>query len=197
MRFNRHMLASVTVIIALTIVFATSAKEPANVDGQTDSSDQARHAEDHEHHRAIGEVMVANVLLQLHWQGLETNESFKPVVQELCDSFTPDAFTWGSIRTTVNKPKADQLPSNDFERGLLKRWESAKRPTDHSIRTTREGIFYYRPIYLNEMICVICHRGLNDNEELKEGDLQGIIRIRLATNSKRQKVPVSETSKDR
>ena len=142
-----------------------------------------------------------HTIMMHHWKDLETNEDFKPVVEELIESFNKQAYKWDVIRPAVNNPNDEQKPRDDFERELLTRWavapvmEEGQLPphADREQLVLRESIgpdgmkqqsreaeyHYYQPIYHTSGTCVICHRLQHGNLDLTEGDLQAIVKVRI------------------
>lgn len=140
--------------------------------------------------RAHRHVLVTNILLRVHWSSLETNEQFKPVVEALVRDIDNYDYEWKAIRPAVNIRQGPEgktfEPSNAFERDLLKRFSSGpptlkadKKQTPPSAeRIGNDGVYhYYEPIYLTSNRCVLCHRQMNENENLSEGDLQAIVHV--------------------
>lgn len=130
-------------------------------------------------HRTTGELLVQSAILQIHWQGLETNKDFKPVVEDLISDFSNNGHDVGILRPAVNNPSEQQKPRNDFERKLLLRWTDTKQPDDSAVHKTSKEVWFYKPIYVDRDTCVACHRVQNGNENLVSGDLQGVIRVRV------------------
>lgn len=56
------------------------------------------------------------------------------------------------------------------------------KPSYHEIRKDDEYV-YYQPIFIREAFCVDCHKQMNTNPELKEGDLQAIVQVRIPTGT--------------
>jgi len=57
-----------------------------------------------------------------------------------------------------------------------------KFPAYREIRKDDEYV-YYQPVFIREAFCVNCHRQMNTNPELKEGDLQAIVQIRFPVDT--------------
>jgi signal transduction histidine kinase len=150
-----------------------------------------------------GRLLVHTILMH-HWKELETNEDFKPVVEELIKYFDKDDYDWSVIRPESNHPKEDQKPHDAFERKLLDRWNRPEKQGEAAsganppfadreqtvVRKNNDGrggveergvaeYQYYQPVYLTTGTCVLCHRLQNGNPELAEGDLQAIIKVQI------------------
>ncbi|MDH3719485.1 MAG: ATP-binding protein, partial [Planctomycetota bacterium] len=146
-----------------------------------------------------GRLLVHTIMMH-HWKHLETNETFKPVVEELITYFDKDDYEWNAIRPESNKPKESQISKNKFERELLAKWVTTGPPADgedapfaqrekkvmreqtlpngQTVRREVAEYHYYQPVYIKSD-CVLCHRITNGNNDLVEGDLQAIIQVRM------------------
>jgi two-component system sensor histidine kinase BarA len=148
--------------------------------------------------------LLVHIIMMHHWKELETNEDFKPVVEELIKYFDKDDYDWNVIRPEANNPDVDQQPQDAFEEELLERWLTVapspegdeQRPLPYAereqivVRTIEDSqgdrqereiaeYHYYQPVYHTESTCVICHRLQNGNLDLSEGDLQAVIKVRI------------------
>ena len=145
-------------------------------------------------------LLVHNIMMH-HWKHLETNEDFQRIVEVLIQNFDKEEYAWNVIRPADNNPKEDQKPSDSFELELLERWSGAEPPAtgedapyehrekrviraeelpDGTVRQREVAEYqYYQPIYHTDSNCVLCHRGMNSNINLREGDLQAIIQVRI------------------
>ncbi len=153
----------------------------------------------YEQNPKTGRLLVHTIMMH-HWKHLETNENFKPIVEELIKYFDKDDYEWNAIRPAANKPKEDQLPKGKFESDLLAEWEAAGPPPEgedapfaqrektvvrrqtlpngQTVRREVAEYHYYQPVYIKSD-CVLCHRIANGNNDLVEGDLQAIIQVRM------------------
>lgn len=143
-----------------------------------------------------GRLLVNNIMLR-HWEYLETNKDFKPVVDELINYFEKEDYDWSVIRPAVNNPDESKKPKDAFERDLLERWAIAPKGSDKIMYADREQLVqedavdgaesreiaeyhYYQPIFhTKNNECVICHRMENANNMLSKGDLQAIIHVTI------------------
>jgi signal transduction histidine kinase len=152
--------------------------------------------------RTAARLLVDQVLYTKHWESLETNEKFKPVVQDLAKRLNKHEYTSRSIRPYVGEgPKA---PAGEFERSLLERFMKldAKQVAGldpeqfpWQIDAEKQEYQYYQPIYA-EKSCLLCHKttaGVFDLGDtgvapggsasagvpLSEGDLMAVIQVAI------------------
>jgi signal transduction histidine kinase len=143
-----------------------------------------------------GRLQVQAIMSQVHWKALETNDPFRRAVDQLIKEFDNVGYRWHVIRPPVNNPNEQQLAKDNFERKLLTEWATAP-PRDEEAelpgqasgpiyrdreKTSESNVaeyHYYQPIYITTSECVLCHRSLNPNQLLTEGDLQAIIQVRI------------------
>ncbi|MGB6041747.1 MAG: HAMP domain-containing sensor histidine kinase [Pirellulales bacterium] len=154
-----------------------------------------------------GRQIVERFMLH-HWFHLETNEEFKAVVKKLIEDFDTDDYKLNVIRPAMNNPQEGQLPKDEFERRLLEKWLYEEPPTKEEgprfaerektvvnevelpdgqkqIKEVAE-YHYYQPIYHTQSMCVLCHRARDGNNDLRDGDLQSIIQVRISLEETHQ-----------
>ncbi|MEK6247601.1 MAG: hypothetical protein N2C12_05430, partial [Planctomycetales bacterium] len=149
-----------------------------------------------------GRMLVNNIMLH-HWKYLETNNDFKPIVDELIKDFKKEDYDWSVIRPAINNPDADKKPKDAFERALLELWVTAPKNSDQQLYADREQVVerkgeaddsesreiaeyhYYQPVFHPTMVshatsvCVRCHQMENPNIMLMDGDLLAIIHVQI------------------
>jgi signal transduction histidine kinase len=147
-----------------------------------------------------GELLVAQVMLSLHWREFETNKEFLPVVEDLTKTINDQEnqqYEWDFItsKTIAAGKKLDayeqevvNLYIND---NLKPRGDKPPPPFMHEVlpNLSKYQYRYYQPIYVETDNCTVaCHFGetrlgwpaggeLTGGPPLNQGDLMGVAKI--------------------
>jgi signal transduction histidine kinase len=158
--------------------------------------------------RNTGSLLVDQVMLIKHWGELETNEGFRPVVQNLTERLSKRKYEWRFIQPTAadNTPGA---PADEFEWKALDDFLRGPPPAEDSEvvefrerNAPRGGQYeYYQPIRAEESCLLVCHRpppggtglditgagvalggkGLMGTTPLSEGDVMAVVKVSIPT----------------
>lgn len=108
-----------------------------------------------------GKLLVDQVMLITHWEELETEEGFLPVVQDLTDKLSKQEYEWRFIRP--NDPK--KRPQDAFEQQLLERFiktrpedvpEGEKVDWEERMKEPNEYV-YYQAVRAQRSCIMVCH----------------------------------------
>jgi len=141
--------------------------------------------------RKTGRLLVDQIMYIRHWEALETNEKFKPLVQDLTAKLSKQEYEWRFIRPFESEGPA--APRDQFERNLVERfvksepeqpsdpdkWERAERPPGGN------QYVYYQPVRAEEESCVLCHRALApggsgfSGTPLAAGDVMAVVQVSI------------------
>jgi len=137
--------------------------------------------------RRAGKLLVGTALTGIHLEQLETREKFKPAAALLVEELETQDFDWRTITT-----RGEHKPQDEFEWALLDRWKFAGLETIRKDESQRlENLFaerhlpeknlyqYYQPVYATTE-CVLCHRVINGDKDLAEGNLLAIVQVGIS-----------------
>lgn len=140
-----------------------------------------------EQNRRNAQALVYAIIAAEHWSKLETNEEFKRfLVEPVAAEMKNQEYQWRTINP--NSTDGRRQPQDELEIELLQRWKyidqqkpedaEAKSPPNHQRHLPDQHEYqYYQPIY-TKSTCVECHRIIESNQDLLEGDLLRIIQVR-------------------
>jgi signal transduction histidine kinase len=139
-----------------------------------------------EQNRRNAQALVYAIIAVQHWSKLETNEEFKRfLVDPVAADMKNQEYQWRTINP--NATDGRRQPQDELEVELLKRWKYIDQLTEEG--GTKSPLYkqrhlpekheyqYYQPIY-TKSTCVECHRIIESNQDLLEGDLLRIIQVR-------------------
>ncbi len=150
--------------------------------------------------RITGSQLVNQILVIEHWEKLETNEQFVPLVQNLAGNLRRQEYKSRFIRPYYTD--RDQQPKTPLEERLLERF--MRMEPDFNDDQMKEPVFYerlvgggnqyeyYQPVYA-EKSCVACHIAFAGGypvgsdvivggvppAPLTEGDLMAIVQVTI------------------
>ncbi len=137
--------------------------------------------------RHTARLLTEQAMLVEHWQKLEDNKQYRPMIQELEKGLVKQTYETHFILPEALDEK--QRPEDQFEKDVLKRFPAQKpggttgpQWPDYSERVLSETnqYQYYQPIYADLGVCVTCHNALEkESIPLKERDLMAVIRLTL------------------
>jgi signal transduction histidine kinase len=150
-----------------------------------------------------GRLLVDTILTVKHWEKLETNEEFKPVLQDLSANLQSHKYEYSFIHPSeleTNRP-----PLDSFEREFLDRARRSTPPETHTIgaakvdktdddkqviaegRPVNDGRVYqyYEAIYASRS-CIHCHRSIKGPDNLAEGDLMAVAKVGISNDPNRR-----------
>jgi hypothetical protein len=134
--------------------------------------------------RMLADQVVDNILVEKHWEGLETDSQFQPIVSSLAAELSADApYRFGFLRG--NGSFKDGATADSFEQKFARDVSGVTRGNGKSSPETAErgwlglGPFrYYRAIRARKS-CVRCHRVVDNNPTLAVGGLIAIVKVEL------------------
>jgi len=150
--------------------------------------------------RTTGRLLVDQVMYIKHWESLETNERFLPLVQDLTKRLSKQEYEWRFIKP--NSGDGTGLPRDEFEWAVLDRYNKrrAAPPSEEEAEEYPERLVnnnneyqYFQPIYA-EKSCLLCHNvaaggfdlsgsglstGTAGGTPLSEGDLMAIVQVTI------------------
>ncbi len=139
--------------------------------------------------RNTGRLLVDQVMYIKHWESLETNEKFLPLVQDLTKRLSKQEYEWRFIKP--NSTDGTSAPRDEFEWGVLDRYNKpqAQRPAGADPEDYPERLVgnnneyqYFQPVYA-EKSCLLCHsvlgRNVTTDAPLTEGDLMAIVKVTI------------------
>jgi two-component system sensor histidine kinase BarA len=155
-----------------------------------------------------GRLFVDTLLAQVHWEKMEANEEFQPVIRELSNTWQVNKFDHTFLRP--DRVAQGEQKVDDFERAFIKEAvELNSTEITNAGPTTPEGekkIFtnqrfvdggkryeYFQAIYAAHS-CVGCHQDLDarrqafDGRRLADGDLLAVAKISIDNGSTQRKV---------
>jgi signal transduction histidine kinase len=113
--------------------------------------------------RNTGRLLVDQALYVKHWESLETNDKFLPLVQDLTKRLSKQEYKYQFIRP--NTSDGTRAPRDEFEWAVLDRYKKspAEQPGNLDPEQFPERLVndnneyqYYQPIYA-EKSCLLCH----------------------------------------
>ena len=150
----------------------------------------------HEQNREKARSQVDTVMLKKHFERWVTDDETEKLVKAMVDVMDTEEYISESIYPLVNHPKPDQVPKNyDYDdKGDRYEWDLLRDFAAEEVHTTEDGqeiyqerqkpklgeYHYYQPFYASKS-CVLCHRTMDNNPNLAEGDLIAIVQIRIPT----------------
>lgn len=156
-----------------------------------------------------GRLLVDTILAQVHWEKMETNEEFKPVIRDLSKTWQVNKFDQSFLRP--DKVSLGQQQVDEFERDFLRaavladthdeaKGDSPTAPEDEKkIFLTQRFVDggrryeYYQAIYAAHS-CVGCHHNLSPGlagyygRNLADGDLLAVAKVSIDNGSTQRKV---------
>ena len=148
--------------------------------------------------RNTGRLLVDQVMYIEHWEKLETDERFLPLVQDLAGNLRRQEYKSRFIRPYYTD--RDQQPKTPLEERLLVQFleSAAEREARAPHEPEPAGFYerlvaggsqyeYYQPVYAEES-CVLCHNALRGGMDpsgavptapLTEGDLMAIVQVTI------------------
>lgn len=155
-----------------------------------------------------GRLLVDTILALVHWEKMESNEEFKPVIRELSKTWQKNTFEHTFLRP--DRVAQGEHVVDDFERAFLREAVDLNSTDVTSGGTTtaedEKLIFktqrfvdggkryeYFQAIYAAHS-CVGCHQDLDarrqafDGRRLADGDLLAVAKISIDNGSTQRKV---------
>ncbi len=146
-----------------------------------------RQPSDLAHLRHTARLLSEQAMLVEHWEKLEDDKRYRPMIQELEKGLVKQ--TYESHFILPDARDEEQRPEDQFEKDVLKRFPAQKpgemtgpQLPDYTERVLPETnqYQYYQPIYAESPVCVTCHSTLlKEPKPLKERDLMAVIRLTL------------------
>ncbi len=150
-----------------------------------------------------GQLLVDQVIVKSHWEQIGVHpddEDAQFFTQEIDRRLERQNYKSRSIRPPSSNPgnhRADEAPRDDWEWELMKRFVAAntseegesadelRMPNDQiewDARSSSDGseYLYYQAVRATRH-CVICHKALDPNPDLFEGDLLRIVQVSIPT----------------
>jgi signal transduction histidine kinase len=148
-------------------------------------------------------VLVDTIMMIRHWEALEQNPEYKPLVQHLSANLQNQEYDWQFIRPAgVGSGEGAPKRLDAFEANLLDRLLHATPPPleedgpgtvdDDSMaavefdrrtvvvaETNEKEFQYYQGVRAKSGRCVSCHRIIDGNAELMEGDLLAVAKVSI------------------
>jgi len=151
-----------------------------------------------------GRLLVDQVMLIKHWEGLENQEGFFPVVQDLTEKLSKQKYKWRFI--TPNSTTPEKQPQDPFETELLEKFLKAQPETarvadvpGERLAPGGEDYQYYQPIRAQKSCVRVCHvvpaggagidlsgtgtglgtGGVVRGAPFSEGDLMSVVRVTI------------------
>jgi two-component system, NarL family, sensor histidine kinase BarA len=124
-------------------------------------------------------LLVAPVVLEKHWKWSEGDrEISRKLVESMALELKPDElkeYSWTLLKSDLTDPTARP---QDMEGHLaLQKIRAGQAEEIKVIRErTRQEYIYYGGVYASKS-CLECHRQRNENPQLAEGDLIGMVKI--------------------
>ena len=150
-----------------------------------------------------GRLLVDTILTVKHWEKLETNEQFKPVLQVLSANLQSLKYEYSFIHPReleTNHPPLDEFerefveearrteppaaPAVDLAKGPN---EDEERQVKSNHRLVNDGRVYeyYQAIYASRT-CIDCHRSYKGPDNLTEGDLMAVAKVGISNDPNRR-----------
>lgn len=131
--------------------------------------------------RNKGRLLVDTIMALDHWEKLENNPDYKEMVQQATESLQNQEYTWSSLRPGGPRSK------DPFEQNVLERFlrGSPADAEDGGLEFAERhlpnrAIFqYYQAVRAKSLVCVSCHRQVDSNPSLAEGDLLSVIKVTI------------------
>ncbi len=148
--------------------------------------------------RVKGRLLVDQIMYIEHWEKLETNEQFLPLVQDLAGNLRKQEYKSRFIRPYFSD--RDQQPKSTLEERLLERFMyPPEEPEGGELQDPEfyerlvgggNQYEYYQPVYA-ERSCVLCHNAMSGGggitlgesgvfmAPLTEGDLMAVVQVTI------------------
>ncbi len=143
--------------------------------------------------RVKGRLLVDQIMYIEHWEKLETNEQFLPLVQDLAGNLRKQEYRSRFIQPFFTD--RDQQPKTPLEKRLIEQFtpsveESGEGETEEPEFYERlvaggNQYEYYQPVYA-ERSCVLCHNAMSPvggdgalMAPLTEGDLMAVVQVTI------------------
>jgi len=152
--------------------------------------------------RNTGRLLVDQVMYIKHWESLETNEKFLPLVQDLTQRLSKQEYKWRLLKP--NSTDGASAPRDEFEWAVLDRYNKPQRqgqadddPDGFRDRLVNDNdeYQYFQPVYA-ERSCLLCHKVISGGFDLSgtglslggnvttgaplaEGDLMAIVKVTI------------------
>ncbi len=160
--------------------------------------------------RIAARPLVYQVMYITHWEKLETNATFLPLVEELTEKLSKEEYQAAFIRP--NSTDGTGMPSDEFEWKVLDKFkqrsvaESDSPPFAERSLPEENKYQFYQPVYAEASCLVACHQpplggsgidltgsglalggtGLSGSAPLGEGDLMAIVKVTIPTAKTQQ-----------
>lgn len=124
-------------------------------------------------------LLVAPVVLEKHWKWSEGDrEISRKLVESMALELKPDElkeYSWTLLKSDLTDPTA--RPQDTEGHLALQKIRAGQAEEIKVIRErTRQEYIYYGGVYASKS-CLECHRQRNENPQLAEGDLIGMVKI--------------------
>lgn len=152
--------------------------------------------------RNTGRLLVDQVMYIKHWESLETNEKFLPLVQDLTKRLSKQEYEWRFLKP--NSTDGASAPRDEFEWAVLDRYNKPQpqRPAADDPEGFRDRLVsnndeyqYFQPVYA-EKSCLLCHNvtsggfdlsgaglslggNVTTGAPLAENDLMAIVKVTI------------------
>ncbi len=152
--------------------------------------------------RNTGRLLVDQVMYIKHWESLETNEKFLPLVQDLTKRLSKQEYEWRFLKP--NSTDGASAPRDEFEWAVLDRYNKpqTQRPNPDDPDGFRDRLVsnndeyqYFQPVYA-EKSCLLCHNvtsggfdlsgaglslggNVTTGAPLAENDLMAIVKVTI------------------
>jgi len=158
--------------------------------------------------RATGRLLVDQIMLVKHWEGLENEQAFLPIVHDLTERLSKHKYHWRLI--CPDSPDNAKQPRDQFEKAVLAQFMEAggaataeARVPEFAERVAADGQYqYYQPIRAERSCLGVCHQtppggisgestasGAATSEPAKkplaEGDLMAVVAVSFHPASRR------------
>ncbi len=148
--------------------------------------------------RNKGRLLVDTVMTLYHWQEWVRSEKHADslqLVQETSRSLQNQEYTWSTLQPpglSSAASGASRQPADEEERRMLARF-AISRPVEPDPETgetavefvernlPERGEYHYYQAVRAKTVCLNCHRVLNNNLDMAEGDLLGVVKVTLPT----------------
>ncbi len=166
----------------------------------------------YEQNPVTAERLVDQLLLQVHWEGLDTfaEETWKNEADNLMKEFA-DMLSERDVQATfLYRPDAPLYatskkghPEDEYERKLVLEYMRSPAEAEHSQRYLRDRFYFYQPFYAKKTCLGACHTSLPPGgvlsfaytnptgmpqEPLPAGDLMAVAKITLPNTHLRNAV---------
>jgi len=146
-----------------------------------------------------GRLLVDTVMTLYHWQEWvrsEKHEDSLQLVQETSRSLQNQEYSWSTLKApgmSTASTSASREPADEEERQMMRQF-AANRPLEIDEETgesaveyvernlPERGEYHYYQAVRAKTVCLNCHRVLNNNLDMAEGDLLGVVKVTLPTH---------------